>query len=227
MTDPDRFDPEVRTTKEEDEALHGAPWRRMVVLGDSITQGYLADPVEGLESLGWPERVARALRRAQPELVFVNLGERDLTAAKVRARQLGQALDEHPDLAILICGGNDVLAREFDPSATRGEIDAIVKALQDDGADVAMLTTFDVAGVLDLPPRLAQRIAERMSVLADLIRSVAEARDAILVNLFDFERGRDPGIFSADQLHANALGHAIVASQVVGALATRTASARV
>jgi lysophospholipase L1-like esterase len=226
MTNPDRFDPAVRSASEEDDALRDAPWRRMVVLGDSITQGNLADPVEGLESLGWPERVARALRRAQPALVLINLGERDLTAAQVRQRQLGAALDERPDLAVVICGGNDVLGPQFDPAATHAEIDAIVEALQDGGADVAMLTTFDVAGVLDLPPTLAQRIAERMSMLTDVIRSVAEAREAILVDLFRVERGRDREIFSADQIHANELGHAIVASEVIGALGARTGSTR-
>lgn len=227
MTDPDRFDPAVRSSKEEDDALRGAPWRRMVVLGDSITEAKLADPVAGLESLGWPARVARALRRAQPELVLVNLGERDLTAAQVRERQLARALDADPDLAMVICGGNDVLAAEFDQGALFVEIDTIVETLRRHGADVVMLTTFDTAGSLVLPPKLARRIAERMGLLTDAIRSVAEAHDAILVDLFALERGSDPAIISADQIHANELGHAIVASEIVGALGTRTASARV
>src|SRR5215212_7529114 len=55
-------DPDVLTTAEEDALLRGAPWRRFVVLGDSVAEG-LGDEVEGYESFPWAARLARALRR--------------------------------------------------------------------------------------------------------------------------------------------------------------------
>jgi len=222
-TEETRVDPAVLTEQEEDEALADAPWRRFVVLGDSIAEAKLADPYEGLERIGWPERVARALRRQQPDLEFHNLGRRDLTSAEVRASQLDEAVRLAPDITAVICGGNDVLARDFDRTASRAELEAIVGGLRDSGADVVLLTTFDIAGSLGLPAPLERRIGERMWQLAEEVRATTEAHDAVLVNLFVHARGKDPGIFSADHIHANELGHAIVATEVVSALGRRLA----
>lgn len=212
-------DPDALEPSDEDELLHGASWTRLAILGDSLAEAALADPVSGYERLNWPGRVGRALRRQRPALELVNLGERDLTAGQVAERQVDDAVAFGPDLACVICGGNDVLGRHFDRAQTRAALTGIVTALTDAGSDVALLTTFDTAGAIPAPPPFDTRIAERMPVLHDDLRDIAGSLEGvILVDLASHPRGRDRGIFSADGIHTNDAGQAVVASAVIRAL---------
>ncbi len=87
--------------------LQGAPWRRFVVLGDSLAEG-VEEHTVGYPTGGWAATVARVLRRVNPALVCLNLGRRDLLAGEVRATQLRAALEFGPDLTVIVCGGNDL-----------------------------------------------------------------------------------------------------------------------
>jgi lysophospholipase L1-like esterase len=100
------------------------PWRRFVVVGDSLAEG-IGDPTPGYEHLGWADRVARGL-----EADYLNLGRRDLLAVEVRATQLERALAFAPDLAAVVCGGNDLMRADHDPEAVERNVDAIVAALR-------------------------------------------------------------------------------------------------
>lgn len=216
-------DPDVLSAEQEDAALRGASWQRLAILGDSLAEAALADPVDGYERLNWPGRLERALRRQVPVLEVTNLGIRNLTAAQVLSEQLSAALAFAPDLACVICGGNDVLRRGFDPEATERDVVAIVDPLLDAGARVALITTFDTAGTIPTPEPYATRIAERMPTLHRMLRDVAGARDqVVLVDLAAHPRGSDPGLFSKDGIHTNDAGQAVIASAVIGALGTVT-----
>ena len=48
--------------------LAGAPWRRLLVMGDSIAAG-IGDPVQGYLDGGWADRLAAALAAA-----YLNVG---------------------------------------------------------------------------------------------------------------------------------------------------------
>src|SRR5829696_8056006 len=87
------------------ELLRGGPWRRMVVLGDSVAAG-VREPVEGYRDQGFADRVGQALLAAHPEGAYRNLGVRDLRLAVIRETQLPIALEFEPDVAIVIGGGN-------------------------------------------------------------------------------------------------------------------------
>jgi hypothetical protein len=56
------------------ELLGGAPWTRLVAIGDSVAEGVRA-PATGYLDLSWVDRIARALRPANPDLTYRNLGE--------------------------------------------------------------------------------------------------------------------------------------------------------
>src|SRR5258705_5955616 len=103
--------------------LKDHPWRRFVVLGDSIAEG-VGDPVDGYANQGFADRIAAELSCQRPDLVYLNLGARSLRAAQVRAAQIGPALAFEPDLALLACGGNDALRPSFDPDAMDREVAA-------------------------------------------------------------------------------------------------------
>jgi lysophospholipase L1-like esterase len=211
-------DADVLTAAQEDELLRGAPWHRLAVVGDSLAEAALADPVDGYERLSWPERVARALRRQQADLELLNVARRDLTSAQVADSQLGPALEFRPDLAFVLCGGNDVLGRQFDPEQSRATIDGILTAFTSADCDVLLITTFDT-GPLPVPEPFKSRLTERMPVLHELYRELGAGRPRItLADLTKSPRGRDRGIFSADGMHTNDAGQAVIAALVVTAL---------
>jgi lysophospholipase L1-like esterase len=181
-------------------------------------RGRAADPVDGYERLSWLERVARALRRQQGDLELRNVAERDLTSAQVAESQLGPALEFRPDLAFVLCGGNDVLARRFDPEQTRATLDGILTAFTSANCDVVLITTFDT-GPLPVPEPFRSRLTERMPVLHELHRELGSGRPRItLADLAKSPRGRDPGIFSADGMHTNDAGQAVISALVITAL---------
>jgi lysophospholipase L1-like esterase len=218
--DVELADPYCLTPAEEDGLLRGAPWRRLVVLGDSVAEG-LGDPVPGYRSLSWAERVRVALDRAVPALSYRNLGRRGLLAAEVRAGQLDAALAAAPDLALVVCGGNDTFGPVFDADAVAGELRAIVSALRASGAVVVTCGLFDFGRANLLPPDAAAVVAERIPLLAKLTRELADEHDAWHVDLTSHPASADPTIYSSDRLHCNARGHAIAATETIRTLARR------
>jgi lysophospholipase L1-like esterase len=189
------------------------PYRRFVAVGDSMAEG-IGDPTPGYRHLGWADRVAERI-----EGEYLNLGQRNLLASEVRATQLEPALAFGPDLAAVLCGGNDLMRRHHDPGAVERELDAIVAALRAAGADVIMMAPFDLSQteLLAEEHRPGWRaLIEGMSALAE---RVARRHGAMLIDFRDHPAGADPGIYSSDRIHLNARGHAICAANTVTVLA--------
>jgi lysophospholipase L1-like esterase len=216
-------DPYVLSPAQAAALLRGAPWRRLAVVGDSIAEGVRED-VPGYGPDSWGERLASALRRERPDLEYLNLGKRGLRVAEVRSRQLEPALRFRPDLAIVVCGGNDLLARCFDGDALEAEIEAIVAALVGTGADVVTFTMFGMPRALEIPPEFGDRLKERLDEVHARWRAVSRRHGTLLVDFARHPVSADPGIYSTDFQHANTRGHAIVASETIRHLGERLAS---
>jgi EmrB/QacA subfamily drug resistance transporter len=192
-----------------------SPWSRFVVVGDSMAEG-IGDPVPGYEHLGWADRVADALRAD-----YLNLGQRKLLAAEIRQTQLERALAFAPDLAAVVCGGNDLMRPDHDPVAVERHVDAIVAALRAVGSDVIMFAPFDMSQSELVPTdgKPAWRsLIEQMGALAE---SVARRHGAVLVDFRAHPAGSEASIYSSDRIHLNARGHAICAAQTLRALEQR------
>jgi EmrB/QacA subfamily drug resistance transporter len=190
-------------------------FERFVVVGDSMAEG-VGDPVPGYEHLGWADRVARGIGDG---IAYLNLGRRNLLAAEVRATQLDRALAFAPDLAAVVCAGNDLMRRDHDAAAVEREVDAIVTALRAAGSEVIMMAPFDISLtplVADADKAAWRSLIERMSALAE---RVARRHGAVLLDFRAHPAGSDPGIYSADKIHLNARGHALVAEDTLRALA--------
>jgi lysophospholipase L1-like esterase len=200
------------------ERATGPPWRRFAVVGDSIAEAQLADRVPGVEPVPWPARVARALRARDGPVETLNLGERRLPAFQVRRRQLDAAIAFAPDLTAVACGGNDVLGTRFDPAATARELRLIVRALRSAGSAVLLLTVFDIVSVLDVPEPFGSRLRERAPVLYRRTAELAAEEGAWLVDLRARTAEAGPEIFSADGIHANHLGHVLIAEEILAVL---------
>ena len=188
-------------------------WNRFVALGDSITEGYRMDPVEGIEPLPWVERVARALN-----VEHHNLGRRNKRAAEIRETQLERALALKPDLVSIAAGANDVLFGDFSREQVEADLEPLYAAFADTGATVFTYTYLNLPASGLLPADLAERVSTRMGWLHEAVRALAPRHGALLIDLVDDPEGARPELFSSDRVHANAAGHAFVAERTVAAL---------
>jgi lysophospholipase L1-like esterase len=207
-------DPHVRADHELAQSLDpSAPWTRVVVLGDSIAEG-VREPAPGYRDLSWADRLGAAFALARPGSVTTNLGKRHLTAAEVRAQQLGPALALEPDLAIVVAGGNDLLKREFDPGALREDLLTLLVPLREAGADVLTMDLFDSAHNPHVAPAMAGPMSFRLGQLVEVTRAVSAEVGGIHVPLRDHPAACDADIYARDGLHLDARGHGIVATAV-------------
>jgi lysophospholipase L1-like esterase len=210
-------DPYLISDDEARRLLAAAPWRRFLVLGDSIAEG-MGEPSPGYADLTWFERVRGVLSAAQPDLALLNLARRDLRAAAVVSEQLPEGLAFAPDLAVVIAGGNDLFGRVFDPDAVEAELDKIVAGLTGVGATVVLVTLMDIVKAV---PQLAGGAMERLPVLNDRIRAVARRHDGLVLDAFIHPMCADRNVYSADFKHPTMRGHAILATETLRVLATR------
>ncbi|MBK1785470.1 SGNH/GDSL hydrolase family protein [Prauserella sp. ASG 168] len=203
--------------------LSGSPWRRVAVLGDSVAEG-VGDLVDGYPPRPWADRVVSVLRAHNPTLEYLNLGKRGLLAEEVSRFQLSPALAFRPDLAVVTCGGNDMLRRSYDPGAVDVVLTAMVRALRESGAAVVTLGLFDISASPVLAPEVADGLRRRLHELSHRTREVARRTGAWHVDLTSHPASAEASIYSADGIHVNGRGHAIAATQTLRLLAGHLAS---
>ncbi|QMU75163.1 SGNH/GDSL hydrolase family protein [Streptacidiphilus sp. PB12-B1b] len=216
-------DPYCLRVGEAAELLAGHPWRRFVVLGDSVAEG-LGDAVPGYPDEPWADRIARELTQQQPELVFLNLGRSNTLAADVRAGQLEAALEFAPDLALVTCGGYDVLRPAFDAARVEDEIEAIVSALAATQCDVITVGIFDGSRSPHMPERFRAGMEQRLQELAAATLRVSDRHGTIHVDLTGHPTASSADIYSADGIHGNRRCHAISAAEAIRSLGARLAA---
>jgi lysophospholipase L1-like esterase len=180
---------------------------RYVALGDSQTEG-LNDP-DGVGGFrGWADRFAELVATTSPDLHYANLAVRGLLVGQIRQNQLTAAVGLRPDLATVLGGLNDMLRPSFDQDAVLGDLDTMLTALTDAGAVTLTCTFPDIAEVAPLFRRLAPRVRAYNAG----VRSVAAARNAIVVDFAAHGVGSDLRLWSPDRIHANPDGHALIAA---------------
>jgi lysophospholipase L1-like esterase len=221
MTRTENADPYCLPAEQAAALLRDAPWRRFAVMGDSFAAG-VGGPSPGYADLPWAERVVAALRAGRPDLAYLNTGETGLRSAEVRQTQLDRVLAFEPDLVNIAAGGNDLLVRTPDLDRTEAELDAMYAAVRRLGAD---LVAFTVANVFDAFPQLAA-FRDMIAALNTRIRAVAQRHGATLVEMWEHPVRTRPDLMSADGVHFSRQGHAVLASEVVKALAAVVASRR-
>ena len=188
----------------------GLPWKRFVALGDSVTEG-VGDPQPDGKLRGWADRLAEALSAADGDVEYTNLARRGLKTEEVREQQLPAALELRPDLASALVGMNDLLEPNFDPSSFEQGLTSLVGPLRDAGAVVLMATLPDVTMFSPLPARLTAGIRKRLGDACQVVRRVAGAHGALLLDVDDFPEAKERHIISVDRLHPGPRGHVLLA----------------
>ena len=170
-----------------------APGQTVLAFGDSVTFGTGAAPGED-----WPSLLA-----LKTGWRIVNAGIPGDTAQNGKARIQG-LLDEHrPALVIIEIGGNDFLRRQT-PKNVKEDIRHIVKAVQQAGAQVALVSVpeLSVLGIVAGKPSDSPIYEE----LAD------DEKVHLVPNVFSEILARPE--LCADRIHPNALGYLQMATGI-------------
>jgi lysophospholipase L1-like esterase len=194
-------------------------FERYVAIGDSSTEG-LDDPDGRGGYRGWSRRLARRIAEVQGSIEYANFGIRGRTTAEILREQLPPALALRPDLATVFSGTNDLARGRFGADEVARDMEAMQRALIAGGATVLTFTLPDLTPVMPI----ARIIAPRIRALNEALRGAAARSRAILVDFAAYPLGSDPRIWSADRIHANAVGHERIAEALAHALGLPGAS---
>jgi lysophospholipase L1-like esterase len=191
--------------------LTGPVVRAYAALGDSFTAGR-----DSIDAERWPDLLAAAMRRANPDLRYENLAVDGATSAEVLDGQVEPALALEPDFVTVVCGANDVLlATRPDVEGYAERFDAILRRLRE-GAPEAMLVTATAPEgwqFMELRPRTEARLIEATRELNDVTREVAKRYGVLCLPVAGHPALRDPATFSPDGLHPSTAGHRTVARE--------------
>lgn len=195
------------------ELLADAPWRRFATIGDSLSAG-TGDPSPGYATLGWADRVADVLRRVHSDLAYLNIAEIGATTARTLVTQADRMIAFGPDLVHVPCGANDLFHPEPDFTAIEQTLRRVFELAAATGAQ---LTTFTLGKAFVVPK--VQDWQDRVRTLNAIIRELALAHDAVLVDMWDHPINSRPDLVSADRIHFSTSGQAVMASEIIKGLA--------
>ncbi|MGW1895518.1 SGNH/GDSL hydrolase family protein [Streptomyces sp. NPDC002004] len=193
--------------------LFDAPWSRFGVIGDSLSAG-VGDPSPGYANLGWPDRVAGILRRVRPDLAYLNTAEVGATTAQALEGQAERITAFAPDLLHVPCGANDIVRRSPDFDEIERTLRRMYELAATTGARPATFT-LGRAYVVPVFPDWSRRV----STLNDITRALAAEFGAVVVDMWDHPVNDREGLLSEDRIHFSASGQAVMAAEVVKALA--------
>ncbi len=201
-----------RTPYVPNETAH--PWRRMVAIGDSFTEG-IGDPEPGSPGghRGWADRVAEVLSSQVPDFAYANLAVRGKLIGQIVADQIEPALALKPDLVTFSAGGNDVIRPGSDPDAVAQQFEDAVVRLSSTGATLVLFTGIDT----NFTP-VFRGIRGRVAIYNENIRAIADRYDAVVADQWALKEVQDMRFFDDDRLHYNALGHHEIARMVLRTL---------
>jgi lysophospholipase L1-like esterase len=177
--------------------------RRIVFLGDSITDGHT-----------YPLLIRQALADSggSPP-ICINAGIGGDTAAGMRARLDRDVLAHRPDLVTLLVGTNDA-HRGVSPEAYGADVAAICERLGAEKVPIVLLT----------PPIAGPKAAEtegRIDTYVPVIRDLAERSGHPVADLnarMKAARAAGQDLLESDQIHPNYEGHRVIARVLLDAL---------
>jgi lysophospholipase L1-like esterase len=137
--------------------------------------------------------------------------------------QVDDALTSHPDIALIIVGGNDV-THKVRPSTSAGYLDDALSRFHAEGARVVVGTCPDLGTIEPIPQPLrwiARRLSRQLAA-AQMVTAVEAGALAVSVgSILGPEFSAAPGdMFATDRFHPSAAGYAAVAAALLPSLAS-------
>jgi lysophospholipase L1-like esterase len=214
------------------ESLAGV--RRIVTLGDSITEG-------GGQPGGYVWLLQKYLAKLYPQqgIEIVNAGISGHKSTDMQARFKRDVLDKKPELVTISVGVNDVWHGYYDfanrreipdgngPNGIplplyREKVEAMIKAAKEAGVRVAILSTTIIYEDLNSPPnqrlvaynRALKEIAGKHGCLfIDLSRPFQQ-----IIQAYQKHAGRTSNLLTTDGVHMNAAGNRVMAYTILRGL---------
>ncbi len=171
--------------------------KRIVILGDSLTEGY------GVEkSAAFPTLVEAELRKSGFDIKIINAGISGSTTASAPSR-LKWILKDKPDIVFLALGSNDGL-RGVAPAVTKKNLEEAILLAKDSKV------TIWLAG-FQLPPNYG---GPTTSQFRQLFIDLAKKHNLPLLPFLLEGVAAKPNLNQPDQIHPNEEGHALIAKNV-------------
>ncbi|WP_222836608.1 SGNH/GDSL hydrolase family protein [Jongsikchunia kroppenstedtii] len=206
------------------ERLRPLGWKRLAILGDSVTAG-VREPRPGYWDASFADRLRLALAAATTDFEAVNLATPFLRAREIREQQVAAAVAFEPDVVLITAGGNDAFL-PFDSWALRDDLTMLLGPLAAAGARVLTVGLFDLPRSGLVPAEHAGAMAARFDELDDLTAAITADLGGIHIDTHRHPLGADPDIYSSDRIHGNARGHAVAFAAIVDTIAPRVEATR-
>lgn len=176
---------------------------RLLVVGDSSASGRGAPT----HDLAFAASMARAVaERAERAVEWRALGKYGATSERIRHGVLTKVSGDW-ELAVLLVGVNDILARRAVEAWTR-DLTAIVETLQKHVAHTVVPGIPEFGAFPSLPRTLRRYLSERGKALDSAARLVCAGRRSVQwVSSADLGPA-EPSFFAADGFHASPAGYA-------------------
>jgi len=173
--------------------------QRIVVLGDSLAEGYGVGP-----SKAFPALLQARIDDLHLNATVINAGVGGDTSAD-GLRRLKWLLRQRMDVLVIELGANDGL-RGLPVESTRANLQAIIDAVRGRYPAARIV----IAGML-LPPNFGQAYTE---AFRKIFPELATKNDAALIPFLLEGVGGVPELNQDDRIHPNEAGHRIVAENV-------------
>jgi len=171
---------------------------RIVVLGDSLTAGYMLNAKDS-----FPAQLERKLKAAGVAVEIVNAGVSGDTTAAGLAR-LDWAIPDGTDAVILELGANDAL-RGLDPGKARSNLNTIIARLKRRNIEVLL------AGMM-APRKLGESYANAFN---GIFPDLAKEHDLLLYPFFLQGVAMRHNLNLGDGIHPNARGVAVIVDGIM------------
>ncbi|MFK3981066.1 SGNH/GDSL hydrolase family protein [Micromonospora sp. NPDC050397] len=186
----------------------------MVILGDSSAAGYGVHRPRETPGALLATGISRRLRRPVRLHRYAVVGSRSAGLAP----QVEAALEQQPDLAVILVGGNDVTARTPLSIAVRYLVDA-VRELRAAGAQVVVGTCPDLGAIRPIKPPLrwlARRWSRQLAAAQTVAVVEAGGATVSLGDLLGPRFAAEPArMFAWDRFHPSAEGYAVAAAALL------------
>ncbi len=164
---------------------------RVVVLGDSITNGY------GVEK-SYVDYLSEVMK-----LEFISLGQ-DGATTREGLKKVDEVIGYDPQLVIVELGGNDLL-KKMNIDETKKNLDIIVDKLQEKGISVVVLKFYPKLSILNIIFR------KRRNGYENIYEELSKRNNVYIVNnTWDNVWGKH----MLDTIHPDSKGHEIMARNV-------------